>query len=575
MASIIGKKKHNQTYYYVVTSGRVDGKPRITRQTYLGTAERLARLVRDKSAPVPLEAVTRDAGLPTALWHAARRSGTLDALLSVWPAPAKGPSIPHFLLLAAFHRICVPGPMTDVADWYRNSILADLWGFSHREFSPQAFERCLDAMAVEDGSPEPRPDDLQRAQLALLQAFRTRQLVSRHVLVYDITNFHTWIAAIDACQQSAQGGRDGQNRDDLRQFGLCYAMDGQHGLSLCHRVYPGHLTDGADVPTCLGRVTRLLDGAGIPRETVTLVLDRDSVAPANTLALQASGLGWITALPWDQAPTELRSLPVGELEALGADESGVSVAAERLRVQGGEYLGVMCHSAGLAAEQFQSLGTSLAKATESLRRLAWEISRPQDRHRHTEQDVRRHVGRWLRPNGVAQVLTYELQRLADRSWELRFAVDTDAVDRLLAERLGRTILVTNRVDWTGAEVARAYHGQRHVERVLRGQPGGEWLDWEPPHPGTDRKIRVHAFCRLVGISLLRYLRREAGQVWPNLTVEELQHELGQIQQIDLRYRPLGKKGPPRVATVTSKQSSTQTSLITALQLDELLETDRG
>ena len=56
MASIVGKKKGNQIYYYVVTSGRVDGKPRITHQTYLGTDERLAQLVRDKAAPGALDA---------------------------------------------------------------------------------------------------------------------------------------------------------------------------------------------------------------------------------------------------------------------------------------------------------------------------------------------------------------------------------------------------------------------------------------------------------------------------------------------------------------------------------------
>jgi len=38
MASIIAKKKPNQLYYYVVDSARVDGKPRIVHQTYLGTA---------------------------------------------------------------------------------------------------------------------------------------------------------------------------------------------------------------------------------------------------------------------------------------------------------------------------------------------------------------------------------------------------------------------------------------------------------------------------------------------------------------------------------------------------------
>src|SRR5665811_2128201 len=45
MPSIIGKKRGNQTYYYLVESARVDGKPRIVDQQYLGsTAEVMARL---------------------------------------------------------------------------------------------------------------------------------------------------------------------------------------------------------------------------------------------------------------------------------------------------------------------------------------------------------------------------------------------------------------------------------------------------------------------------------------------------------------------------------------------------
>ena len=45
MASLIAKKKANKLYYYLVESGRVQGKPRITRQIYLGTAEKVADLV--------------------------------------------------------------------------------------------------------------------------------------------------------------------------------------------------------------------------------------------------------------------------------------------------------------------------------------------------------------------------------------------------------------------------------------------------------------------------------------------------------------------------------------------------
>ena len=38
MASIVGKRQGNQTYYYLVESARVDGKPRIVSQQYLGSA---------------------------------------------------------------------------------------------------------------------------------------------------------------------------------------------------------------------------------------------------------------------------------------------------------------------------------------------------------------------------------------------------------------------------------------------------------------------------------------------------------------------------------------------------------
>jgi len=38
MPSIVGKRQGNQTYYYLVESARVEGKPRIVSQQYLGSA---------------------------------------------------------------------------------------------------------------------------------------------------------------------------------------------------------------------------------------------------------------------------------------------------------------------------------------------------------------------------------------------------------------------------------------------------------------------------------------------------------------------------------------------------------
>src|SRR5258705_2555636 len=45
MPSIVGKRQAGKTYYYLVESARVDGKPRIVSQQYLGSAaEVMAKL---------------------------------------------------------------------------------------------------------------------------------------------------------------------------------------------------------------------------------------------------------------------------------------------------------------------------------------------------------------------------------------------------------------------------------------------------------------------------------------------------------------------------------------------------
>src|SRR5437879_554567 len=173
MAALISKKKGNKLYYYVVESARVDGKPRIVQQTYLGTADRLADLLKERTAPVPLSATTREFGLPGALWLAAQHSGVWGVLKAMWPEPRSGPSIAHYLLLAVIHRICQPGPKTEVADWYRSTILQSLWSLSPERFRSQDFWDALDQIRVE-GDERGGADELEEAQLRLLAVWKDK-----------------------------------------------------------------------------------------------------------------------------------------------------------------------------------------------------------------------------------------------------------------------------------------------------------------------------------------------------------------------------------------------------------------
>jgi transposase len=523
MASLVAKKKGNQLYYYVVESARVDGKPRIVHQAYLGTADKVAALVKDRTAPVPLSAASRDFGLPGSLWLAAQQTGVFGVLEALWPAPRSGPSPAHYLLLAAIHRICQPGPKTEVADWYRSTILHSVWGIPSERFTSQAFwdafekilpER-LDALATDD-------DPLDRAQLRLLDLWKQKQMVSRRLLAYDTTNFYTYIASNNTRNDLAQRGHNKQGRHNLRQVGLSYVLDGENGLSLCHHVYRGNVTDGEEFSISLSRMLGMLDRCQIARDTVTLVFDKGSAALANTVELQEAGVGWISALPWNQAPAAFRERAVEQLPLCSSAQPGVRAAAEKLLVHGQEYLCVVKYSASFAGE----------------------------------------------------LIRYQIES-RDGEWRLQFDFDTAAWQRLVDHRLGRTVLLTNRMDWTAEQVAIGYSGQQEIEKVFRGLKDGDWLGWGPMYHWTDRKIRIHAFYCMLGISLLQHLHKQAQSAWNGISTEQLLEELRQIQQFVLLYPPQGEKGPNRVATVLSKQTLTQQALAKTLGLDQLHITQRG
>jgi len=566
MASLVAKKKGNKLYYYVVESARVDGQPRIVHQAYLGTAEKVVDLVKDRTSPVPLSATMRDFGLPGSLWLAAQQTGVFALLESLWPQPRSGPSPAHYLLLAAIHRICQPGPKTEVSDWYDRTVLHSLWKLPAERFTSQAFWDAFELILPEESSGD---DPLENAQLRLLALWKEKQSVSRRLLAYDTTNFYTYIASTNTRNQLAQRGHNKQGRHNLRQVGLSYVLDGESGLSLCHHVYPGDVADAEEFSTALSRVTRMLDHNQIARDAVTLVFDKGTAALANTVELQEARVGWISALPWNQAPVELRERAVEQLPPCSSQQPGVRAAGETLLVHGKEYFCVVKYSASFAGEQLHSLTTNVSKVLQYLRRFSMELNKP--KARWDEKKIRSKIQRWLSGQFMTDVIRYDLQQ-RDGRWHLQFEFNIAAWQSLLTHRLGRTVLLTNRMDWTSEQIAAGYSGQQSIERVFRGLKDGEWLGWGPMHHWTDRKIHIHAFYCMLGISLLQYVHKQAQTAWDGISVEQLLEELQQIQQFVLLYPPQGEKGPNRVSTVLSKQTLVQQALADVLGLDQLRST---
>ena len=132
------------------------------------------------------------------------------------------------------------------------------------------------------------------------------------------------------------------------------------------------------------------------------------------------------------------------------------------------------------------------------------------------------------------------------------------------------------IEWIGAlsRSRSAIPASKKSRKSFAASKDGDWLGWGPMYHWTDRKIRIHAFYCMLGISLLQHLHKQAQSAWNGISTEQLLEELRQIQQFVLLYPPQGEKGPNRIATVLSKQTLSQQALAKTLGLDQLHITQR-
>ena len=189
------KKKPTPPYYYVVESARVEGKPRIVHQTYLGTAERVARLVQRCQRPSPaLWPPPSSPACPAPSGWKRRSQASLPCFSRSGPAALR--SLARSLSAVGRHPSRLPAGAQDrsgrlVSGQHSSS----LWGFAPERFTSQSFLGWLRSDPHGESLPAGSHDELEEAQLKLLGLWKEKPLVTRRLLAYDTTNFYTYIAS--------------------------------------------------------------------------------------------------------------------------------------------------------------------------------------------------------------------------------------------------------------------------------------------------------------------------------------------------------------------------------------------
>jgi hypothetical protein len=261
MASIVGKKRGKATYYYLVESARVDGKPRIVSQEYLGTADELAAAMRGGGLGLPDRTRHKQFGAVAAAWGVLEDLGVAAIIdEAAGPAPAGQPlSTGTYLALAALNRLVAPCSKAAFADWWRTTAADRFTKIPASALDHRRFWDAMHAVTLEQ---------LEGASRAI--ATRIVQAAGADVssVALDMTNFASFIDTANGKAPIAQRGKAKQKRSDLRLIGLGLVVTRDGGIPLTWHAYPGDKPDVTQFPEMIsalkGQYEAICAAAGVP-----------------------------------------------------------------------------------------------------------------------------------------------------------------------------------------------------------------------------------------------------------------------------------------------------------------------
>ena len=152
---------------------------------------------------------------------------------------------------------------------------------------------------------------------------------------------------------------------------------------------------------------------------------------------------------------------------------------------------------------------------------------------------------------------------------LEYRVDHPALQRLNDHRLGRTLLISDHLDWPTADVITTYRGLAAVEDVFKNMKNIHFLHWQPAYHWTDQKLRVHGFYCVLGLLLATLARLTAARAGIDLTVPRLLEELSAIREVAVIYPP-GTPGARKDTVTLSTMSPRQRKLAECFGIAEVL-----
>jgi len=531
MVYLTRKKKKGKYYLYLEEKAWINGRTRRVWQKYLGPEDKLkdikfnSLLTRHANK---VEVQTIEFGSSAALWQMAEEielAKIIDA--NTGKERKQNLSLGEYITIAAINRCVAPCSKSKLKRWYEKDWLSTRYDIDPKVLNAQTYWNHFQYLSKEV---------LVQIELALGQIVVDKYDLDLDSLFYDPTNFFTFSKGSEE-SELLQFGHSKENRNGCRLVNYSLLCARESGVPLMHETYAGNVQDAREFKEVPQRIANRLRALGRDPERITLVFDKGNHSKEAFAAIDQIGLGFIASRK-NSTHKELLHTPRDKFTktVLPLTKKAVEYFKTTKMIYG------KIRILYVVLDPLKQKKHAI-KFSENLEKKVLEIKeyfkdrlnvKMWSKKEAVEKKLKSIIGR--RP--LADVIITEVLG-TDENMTLKVSIDEKA-RKAHEATLGRTILFTNREEWTSEAIIWGYREQYIVEHAFRDMKSPTAIAVRPMYHHADTSVRAHVFLCVISLLLLSLLRLKLARKSVHRSYDELLYELRVIHALKILTAPNAK-----------------------------------
>jgi transposase len=553
MAHFHIKKKKGRPYLYVREIARVDGKPKVVSQIYIGSPNKVLTLISGREQ----DGLTFKVEEFGALWLAQQIDLDIDLcgiVDSTIPRAdrEKGPTIGEYFLYCVWNRMVEAVSKNRIAQWYHHTAIQHIRPVDLNELTSKRFWEKWDRVSEAD---------LRQIARIFFERIWQAESPAADCLLFDTSNYYTFMAS-HTPSELAKRGKNKEGRHNLRQVGLGLMVARESRLPIYYSVYPGNLHDSKHFEAVMDEMFGIVCGLNKTKERLTVVIDKGMNAEGNFAWIdEHSRIHFITTYSTYFAQ-DLAATPLDHFEP--ADTEGnrclieENMPEECLLVYRtrGEYWGkeravVITFNPVTARKKQYTFESKLETMRQELLLMRAKVKEQAPQWRKPDVIRERYLRLCERLHMPSQLYELKFEHSGD-SLSMSFRKDINFVSRKQS-MFGKNIIITDNTDWTTGDIVEASLDRWQVEDRFRSSKDDDLVGMRPFRHWTDSKIRCHLFTCVVAMTCLRRIELKMNAAGLKRSAEDIMDDMRHLHDV-LALKKGARKPDRRLETPSKTQA---------------------